>query len=160
MIITGSNPVAVNEVKCHLFREFEMKDLDLGPLRYFLGIEVAFSPKGYLLGQSKYAIDILHLACPTNTKTVDTPLELHAKFSTSDGVPLEDPTKYFQAVGAILSSDIWSVFALSSSSIKDRSSTSAYVDNFNDLTSLRKSGFNPPSNLRAFMFSSGIRCGA
>ncbi|KAF7132693.1 hypothetical protein RHSIM_Rhsim09G0127800 [Rhododendron simsii] len=80
MIITGA------EVKSHLFREFEMKDL--GPLRYFLGIEVASSLQGYLLGQSKYVTDILHRARLTDTKTVDTPdtpLELHAKFSASDG---------------------------------------------------------------------------
>lgn len=38
MIITGSDPAAINEVKCLLFLEFEMKDL--GPLRFFLVIDV------------------------------------------------------------------------------------------------------------------------
>lgn len=72
-IITSSNLVGMKEVKCHLFREFEMKEL--GPLQYFFGIEIASSPKGYLMGQSKYATDILHRARLTDTKTVDTLLE-------------------------------------------------------------------------------------
>lgn len=42
MIITGSDSFAIDEVKKHLFLEFEMKDL--GPLRYFPGIEIASSP--------------------------------------------------------------------------------------------------------------------
>ncbi|XP_058185841.1 uncharacterized mitochondrial protein AtMg00810-like [Rhododendron vialii] len=75
---------------------------DLGPLRYFLGIEVASSPQGYLLGQSKYIIDILHRACLMDTKTIDTPLELHAKFSASDAVPLGDPTEYRELVGCLV----------------------------------------------------------
>jgi hypothetical protein len=100
MIITGSDVAAISDVKRHLFQEFDMKDL--GPLRYFLGIEVASSPQGYLLGQSKYASDILHRAHLTDTKTVDTPLELHAKFSASDGIPLEDPTEYRELVGCLV----------------------------------------------------------
>ena len=100
MIITGSDSAAISDVKDHLFREFEMKDL--GPLRYFLGIEVASSPKGYLLSQTKYITDILHRANLTDDKTVDTPLELHAKFSTTDGVLLEDPTLYRELVGCLV----------------------------------------------------------
>ncbi|GFS36115.1 hypothetical protein Acr_00g0044150 [Actinidia rufa] len=92
MIITGSDSAAISEVKDHLFRKFEMKDL--GPLWYFLGIEVASSPKGYLLSQTKYIIDILHRANFTDDKTVDTPLELHVEFSATHGVLLEDPTLY------------------------------------------------------------------
>lgn len=37
MIIIGSDPAAIRDVKHHLFREFEMKDL--GPILYFIGIE-------------------------------------------------------------------------------------------------------------------------
>jgi hypothetical protein len=100
MIITGSDSTAIDEVKRHLFHEFEMKDL--GPLRYFLGIEVASSSDGYLLTQTKYATDILHRAQLTDDKVVDTPIELHAKFSPSDGVPLADPTEYRELVGCLV----------------------------------------------------------
>ncbi|GFS37380.1 hypothetical protein Acr_00g0051640 [Actinidia rufa] len=98
IIITGSDSdsAAISDVKNHLFREFEMKDL--GQFRYFLGIEVASSPKGCLLSQIKYITDILHRANLTDDKPVDTPLELHAKFSATDGVLIEDPTLYRELV--------------------------------------------------------------
>lgn len=66
---------------------------DLGPLQYFLGIQVASSPKGYLLSQTKYVTNILHRGQLTNAKTIDTPIKLHVKFFASYGVPLVDPTE-------------------------------------------------------------------
>jgi hypothetical protein len=48
---------------------------DLGYLRYFLGIEVAYSPIDYLLSQSKYVADILEWVKLTDNKTVDTLIE-------------------------------------------------------------------------------------
>ena len=47
MIISESDPVVIASLKQHLQSQFEMKDLDL--LHYFLGVEVAYSSRGYLL---------------------------------------------------------------------------------------------------------------
>ncbi|GMP88046.1 hypothetical protein CsSME_00040174 [Camellia sinensis var. sinensis] len=100
MIITGFDFSAISEVKQHLFRTFEMKDL--GTLRYFLGIEVASSPKGYFLSQAKYTNKIIHRASLTDTKISDTPIELNVKLNATDGVLLDDLTLYRELVGCLV----------------------------------------------------------
>ncbi|XP_028066711.1 uncharacterized protein LOC114269587 [Camellia sinensis] len=82
MIITGPDSSTIFEVKQHLFRTFEMKDLY--PLRYFLVIKVASSPKSYFLSQAKYANDVIHRTGLTKTKISDAPIELNVKLTPSD----------------------------------------------------------------------------
>jgi len=60
MIFTGVDVDGIVELKLQLARQFEIKDVGL--LCYFLGIEVVYSPRGYLLSQSKYIANILELA--------------------------------------------------------------------------------------------------
>lgn len=100
MIITGSDPATIAHVKQHLSHIFEMKDL--GPLRYFLGIEVVFSPKGYFLSQAKYANEVIHRAGLSDSKSSDTPIELNMKLNSTDGVPLDDPSLYRELVGCLV----------------------------------------------------------
>ncbi|XP_062113936.1 uncharacterized mitochondrial protein AtMg00810-like [Humulus lupulus] len=100
MIITGDDANGITELKTHLAREFEMKNL--GSLWYFLGIEVSYSPRGYLLSQSKYIADILDQARFSDARTVDTLLELNARYSSFDGVALSDPSLYHTLVGSLV----------------------------------------------------------
>jgi hypothetical protein len=87
-------------LKTELAREFEMKDL--GYLWYFLSIEVAYLPKGYLLSQSKYVADILERARLTDNKIIDTLIEVNARSSSSYGLPLTDPTLYRTIVESLV----------------------------------------------------------
>ena len=75
---------------------------DLGPLRYFLGIEVAYSPAGYLLSQTKYCNDVIQRAGLTDIKYVSTPMEHNCKLQTTEGVPLVDATRYREIVGSLV----------------------------------------------------------
>ena len=75
---------------------------DLSYLWYFLGIEAASSPRGYLISQSKYIADILERARLTDNKTIDTSVEVNARYSSSDGIPLTDPTLYYTIIGSLI----------------------------------------------------------
>jgi len=100
MIIIGDDIHGILILKSYFARQFEMKDL--GYLRYFLGIEVAYSPRGYLLSQLKYVANILKWARLTNKKTVDTLVEVNVSYSSSIGLPLTNPTLYCTIVGSLV----------------------------------------------------------
>ena len=51
---------------------------DLGHLSYSLGLEITHSTDGLYITQAKYASDLLARTGLTDSKTVDTPVELNA----------------------------------------------------------------------------------
>ena len=57
LVIAGNDSKAITKFKEYLSDCFHMKDL--GPLKYFLGIEVARGSEGIFLCQRKFALDIL-----------------------------------------------------------------------------------------------------
>jgi len=90
MIIIGVDINDILVLKIELARQLEMKDLR--SLWYFLDIEVAYSSRGYLLSQLKYVANILEWVKLTDNKTVDTPIEVNIKYSSSDVLLLSNPT--------------------------------------------------------------------
>ncbi|WVZ93020.1 hypothetical protein U9M48_039043 [Paspalum notatum var. saurae] len=82
MIITGDDPQFIAFVKARLSELFLMSDL--GPFRYFLGIEVSSTHEGFYLSQEKYIQGLLDRASITDHKT-ETPMELNLHLSATDG---------------------------------------------------------------------------
>ena len=64
-MVIENDPEERKALHNYLSKEFEMKDL--GPLKYFLGVEVSQSNKEIFLSQRKYVLDLLQetgmLAC-------------------------------------------------------------------------------------------------
>ena len=52
----GNDEREKHDVKQRLAKEFEIKEL--GKLKYFLGIEVAYSTQGIFISQKKYVTDL------------------------------------------------------------------------------------------------------
>jgi hypothetical protein len=75
MIITGDDSEYIAFVKARLREQFLMTDL--GPLRYFLGIEVSSTSDGFYISQEKYIQDLLACAALGDERTVETPMELN-----------------------------------------------------------------------------------
>ena len=92
MIIIGDDMQDIQNLKHFLGRQFEMKDL--GPLNYFLGLEVSSSIDGYYLTQAKYTSDLISRACIIDNKIVDTPIEYNCRLNSHVGVSLSDATLY------------------------------------------------------------------
>ena len=88
MIITGNDSACVARLKRVLVQKFGIKDL--GSLKYFLGLEIARSPKRISINQRKYALDILKEASMTGCKPAKTPMEQQLKLSKGDEELLKD----------------------------------------------------------------------
>ncbi|XP_042939352.1 uncharacterized mitochondrial protein AtMg00810-like [Carya illinoinensis] len=73
---------------------------DLGPLHYFLGVQVTRNSDGLTLSQAKYALEILDRAQMKDCKPMGTPMMPKTKGLTSD-VPFPDPAHYRSIVGAL-----------------------------------------------------------
>lgn len=73
MVLAGSDPQVIQDVKVFLSTRFQIKDL--GHLKYFLGIEIAKSNDGLYLHQSKYVSDLLKDVGLSNCKESQLPVE-------------------------------------------------------------------------------------
>ena len=100
MIITGDNLSGIQELKDFFSQQFEMKDLR--HLSYFLGLEITHSTDGFYITQAKYASELLSQVGLTDSKTVDTLVELNAHLTPTGGKPLSNPSLYRRLVGSLL----------------------------------------------------------
>lgn len=78
---------------------FSLKDL--GPLSYFLGVEVHPTPTGLFLNQHKYTHDLLALANMLEAKPVSTPMDSNTSLQLNSSPALDDPSAYRRLVGSL-----------------------------------------------------------
>ncbi|KAH9697023.1 hypothetical protein KPL71_023424 [Citrus sinensis] len=100
IIVSGNNSEAIRVFKMYLSDCFYMKDL--GPLKYFLGIEVARNPIGIFLSQRKYVLDIISEDGLLGAKPAPFPLEPNHQLALAEGPYFSDPAKYQRLVGRLI----------------------------------------------------------
>ena len=99
IIITGTDTALIFQLQERLQSSFHMKDL--GPLQYFLGLEVHSTTTGIFLHQHKYIQELIALAGLQEGRSVDTPLEVNVKYHCDEGDFLSNPFLYMQLVGSL-----------------------------------------------------------
>ena len=100
MIIIGDDLSGIQKLKDFLNQQFEMKDL--GHLSYFLGIEITHFTDVLYITQAKYAFKLLSRTGLTDSKNVDTPIELNTLLTPSGGKPLSNPFLYRNLVVSLV----------------------------------------------------------
>ncbi|RVW13780.1 Retrovirus-related Pol polyprotein from transposon RE1 [Vitis vinifera] len=100
MVVTGNDLEERKALQNYLSREFEMKDL--GPLKYFLGIEVSRSSEGIFLSQRKYALDLLQETGMSGCQPINTPIEEGLKLCVEPNQVSTDKGRYQRLVGRLM----------------------------------------------------------
>jgi hypothetical protein len=100
LLITGCSTSMIATVKMILHDRFLMTDM--GPLHFFLGLEISQDASGIKLSQAKYARDLLERFHMTDCKSSLTPFLSGVKLEDGEETPLVDSTLYKQLVGTLL----------------------------------------------------------
>ncbi|GKC41824.1 uncharacterized mitochondrial protein-like protein [Tanacetum coccineum] len=99
IILTASSVSLRCSIMKYLAAEFAMKNL--GPLIYFLGIDVTRTTNGLFLSQAKYAREILERAGMSSCKSSHTLVDTKSKLSSTSGDLYSDPTYFRSLAGAL-----------------------------------------------------------
>ncbi|KAL0846098.1 hypothetical protein Bca101_019344 [Brassica carinata] len=100
IIIASSCDKAADLLKAALKTSFKLRDL--GPLRYFLGLEIARSSTGINICQRKYVLDLLTETGLLGSKLSSIPMDPSIKLSLEDGELLSDVEAYRRLIGKLL----------------------------------------------------------
>ena len=98
-MITGTKDEEVVAFKEEMKATFQMSDL--GPLSFYLGIEVHQDDSGITLRQTAYAKRIVELAGLTDCNPALTPMEERLKLSRDSTTEEVDATQYRRLVGSL-----------------------------------------------------------
>nr|KYP74164.1 hypothetical protein KK1_006832 [Cajanus cajan] len=99
MIIISDDEEEKLTLKKKLATQFEMKDL--GKMKYFLGIEVAYSNKGIFISQSKYFLDLFNETRKLRCRILRVQVEQNHKIGSEKSSPMEK-YQYKKLVGKLI----------------------------------------------------------
>ncbi|XP_015867116.2 uncharacterized mitochondrial protein AtMg00810-like [Ziziphus jujuba] len=99
IIITGNNTKLLNWFVTQLDNVFSLKDL--GPLHFFLGIEVHRPHMGLHLSQTAYINELLRRTNMLDCKSNPSPTSTSAHLGASIGSPLSDVFLYRSTIGML-----------------------------------------------------------
>lgn len=100
IIVSGPNATEIDSVKQLLKSAFKLKDL--GKLKFFLGLEIAYSATGISLSQRAYALSLLHDTGFTDCRPASLPMDPNLKLSSDTGPELADSSQYRRLIGRLL----------------------------------------------------------
>ncbi|GMJ13708.1 hypothetical protein HRI_005040000 [Hibiscus trionum] len=100
VVLAGKNLLLLEAVQDFLQSHFKLKLL--GPLKYFLGFEIAMNDTGISLSQRHYTLQLLEDTGCLGKKPAETPIIASHKLSVHEGDLLTDPQIYRRLVGRLL----------------------------------------------------------
>ncbi|KAG7590495.1 Retrotransposon Copia-like N-terminal [Arabidopsis suecica] len=100
IMIVCNNDAAVEEFKEQLKSYFKLRDL--GPAKYFLGIEIARSSTGISICQRKYILELLSTTGFLGSKPSSIPMDPSVKFFKTGGKAIPNPEVYRKLVGKLM----------------------------------------------------------
>eukprot|EP00253_Pinus_taeda_P029599 PITA_29599 len=100
VIFTGNDNYLIENFKAFMKEEFET--IDMGLLRYFLGIEVDQNENGIFISQARYVNTVLGGVNMQECKAAITPTVLGLKLSKEDSSKDFDPILYKSIVGSLM----------------------------------------------------------
>jgi hypothetical protein len=100
LLIIGSSTSSIDVVKWILHDRILM--MDIGPLHYFLGLEIIQYALGIKIFQAKYARDIMERFHMTDYKSAPTPFLSGVRLEDGKDTPIVGSTLYIHLVGSLL----------------------------------------------------------
>ncbi|KAI0499127.1 hypothetical protein KFK09_020028 [Dendrobium nobile] len=98
ILITGSHQNSISTLIRKLQTAFSLKEL--GPISFFLGIQVLHTKSGYFLSQAQYAQDVLQAANLLNCKPSQTPIAMKPPTTVTSFLDA-DPIQYRRLAGCL-----------------------------------------------------------
>lgn len=100
LLITGSDIDALSKFKVETKAKFDMTDL--GPISYFVGLQITQLVEGIQLSRRNYVYEMLKRFGISQCKPILTPLVVNDKLIIDSGIQLQNPSIYRSLIGSLL----------------------------------------------------------